>query len=217
MEAGLAELSAGKQELARREEELSAGLKEIEEGEAALADARVQLADGKAQLEEAKAELADGEAELADAKAEYEEGKAEAEAELADAQAEIDEARAEVDELELPQWHVLDRTSVQSYVEYDGDADKIHAIGQVFPVVFFLVAALVSLTTMTRMVEEKRTEIGTMKALGYGTLSIAAKYIGYALSATFIGSVLGFLIGEKAIPWVIITTYKILYVNLTAC
>ncbi len=216
VEAGLAELSAGKQELARREAELSAGLQEIEEGEAALADARAQLADGKAQLEEAKAELADGEAELADAKAEYEEGKAEAEAELADAQAEIDEARAEVDELELPQWHVLDRTSVQSYVEYDGDADKIHAIGQVFPVVFFLVAALVSLTTMTRMVEEKRTEIGTMKALGYGTLSIAAKYIGYALSATFIGSVLGFLIGEKAIPWVIITTYKILYVNLTA-
>ncbi len=210
--AAISQLEAG---IEAGEAELAAGRQEIADGEAQLEAARQQLADGEAQLEEARQEIADGEAEIQDAKTEYEEAKTEAETELADAQAELDDAREEVEELELPEWYVLDRTSVQSYVEFDSDADNIGAIGNVFPVIFFLVAALVSLTTMTRMVEEKRTEIGTMKALGYGTMSIAAKYIGYALSATLIGSVLGFLIGGKFIPWVIITAYKILYVNLT--
>ena len=211
---GEAALRAGKEELAAAEVKLAAARGELRSGEEELESGRAELADGEEALADAKEELADGERELSDAREEYEEAKAEAEEKLSDARKEIDDAREELDDLEEPEWYVLDRESVPSYVEFDSDADRIGAIGKVFPVVFFLVAALVSLTTMTRMVEEKRTEIGTMKALGYGTLSIASKYVFYAMSATLAGSVLGFLVGEKALPWVIITTYKILYGNL---
>ena len=216
--AGVAEgekaLEAGRRELAAGETRLEASRQELLDGERELAEGRQEIADGEEALAEAKETLADGEKELSDGWEAYEEAKAEADEKLADGEQELADARAELEDLEMPEWYVLDRDSVQSYVEFDSDADRIGAIGKVFPVVFFLVAALVSLTTMTRMVAEKRTEIGTMKALGYSTMSIASKYIFYALTATLAGSVLGFLVGEKALPWVIITTYKILYTNL---
>lgn len=113
-----------------------------------------------------------------------------------------------------PEWYILDRNSIPSYVSYSEDANRIGAIGKVFPIIFFLVAALVSLTTMTRMVEEERTQIGTLKALGYSKLSIASKYIMYALFATIAGSILGGVIGSKLFPYIIITAYQIMYVNL---
>ncbi|MCI8464727.1 MAG: ABC transporter permease [Lachnospiraceae bacterium] len=207
-------LRSGREELSSAEARLVSARAEIRSGEEELERGRSELSDGEKALLEAREKLADGEQELASAKEEYEEARAEAEEQLSDARKEISDAREELELLEEPEWYVLDRDSVQSYVEFDSDADRIGAIGKVFPVVFFLVAALVSLTTMTRMVEEKRTEIGTMKALGYGTFSIASKYVFYALSATLAGSVLGFLVGEKALPWVIITAYKILYGNL---
>lgn len=111
-------------------------------------------------------------------------------------------------------WYVLDRNSVESYVEYGLDSNRIGAIGKVFPAIFFLVAALVSLTTMTRMVEEERIQIGTMKALGYSKGSIISKYLWYALSASLLGSILGVLIGSKVLPGVILKAYSILYVNI---
>ncbi len=215
IETGEAVLKMGWQKIYAAEAAAEAARTEIADGEEQLASARREIEDGEEKLADGRKELADGEQTLADAKQEYADAKAEADEKIADARAEIDDARAELEDLELPEWYVLGRDSVQSYVEFDNDADRIGAIGKVFPVVFFLVAALVSLTTMTRMVEEKRTEIGTMKALGYSTLSIASKYIGYAVSASLIGSILGFLTGEKLLPWVIITTYKILYGNLT--
>lgn len=208
-------LAAARSELEAGENQLAEAKAKLEEGENQLQSAKAQIADGEAQLLDAKQELAENEETLNDARADYAEAKADAEQQLSDGEQELDDARAELDKLKLPEWYVLGRDTVQSYVEYDSDADRIGAIGKVFPVIFFLVAALVSLTTMTRMVEEKRTEIGTMKALGYSTLSIAAKYLGYAVSASVLGSVLGFLVGEKLLPWVIITSYKILYVNLT--
>ena len=100
------------------------------------------------------------------------------------------------------------------YTSYGENADRMRAIGKVFPVIFFLVAALISLTSMTRMVEEQRTQIGTMKALGYGKAAIASKYIGYALLASAIGSVMGFLIGEKIFPFIIIYAYGIMYLHI---
>ena len=112
------------------------------------------------------------------------------------------------------EWYVFDRDSIQTYAEYGQDANRIGAIGEVFPLIFFFVAALVSLTTMTRMVEEERTQIGTLKALGYTKLAIAAKYILYGCSAAVIGSVFGVLIGQHVLPKVIITAYAILYNNL---
>ena len=114
----------------------------------------------------------------------------------------------------MPEWMVTDREELPEYTDYGDNADRLRNIGQVFPVIFFLVAALISLTTMTRMVEEQRTQIGTLKALGYKKSAIAAKYICYAFFATLLGSVLGMLIGEKIIPYIIITAYGIMYHNV---
>jgi putative ABC transport system permease protein len=126
----------------------------------------------------------------------------------------IRDSEQKLSELKAPEWYVLDRTSIESYVEYEQNADRIGAIGKVFPVIFFLVAALISLTTMTRMVEEERIQIGTLKALGYSKKTIAGKYILYALFATLGGSITGALIGLKLLPTVIITAYKMLYRSL---
>lgn len=111
-------------------------------------------------------------------------------------------------------WYIYDRSVLPEYTGYGDNADRMKAIGQVFPVLFFLVAALISLTTMTRMVEEQRTLIGTFKALGYGRHSIVGKYIGYAFLATVGGSVLGVLAGEKILPYIIITAYGTLYPHM---
>ena len=109
---------------------------------------------------------------------------------------------------------MLSREANESYAEFDQDADRIASIGKVFPVIFFLVAALVSLTTMTRMVEEERGQIGLLKALGYSKGAILAKYAWYAFLATFAGSIVGVLIGEKLLPYIIIVAYGMMYDNL---
>ena len=111
-------------------------------------------------------------------------------------------------------WYILDRNSIEAYVEYEQNADRIGAIGNVFPAIFFLIAALISLTTMTRMVEEERTQIGVLKALGYTKKSIAMKYLLYAFLATIGGSLFGAAVGLKVLPTVIITAYKSLYANI---
>ena len=136
------------------------------------------------------------------------------EEEIAEALEEIEESEAELDDVEEGQWYVLDRTYLQDYTGYESDAEKISNIGKVFPVIFFIVAALVCLTTMTRMVDEERTQIGTLKALGYGKGTIISKYIIYALIATLSGSVIGCVIGSVSLPLIIINVYKLLYDNL---
>ncbi|MGB4659434.1 MAG: FtsX-like permease family protein [Mobilitalea sp.] len=140
--------------------------------------------------------------------------KADAEEEFTKAEVEITDAEADLAKLELPTWYVLDRSSIEAYAEFEQNADRIGAIGKVFPAIFFLVAALISLTTMTRMVEEERIEIGTLKALGYSKKSIATKYILYALLASLGGSIFGSMIGLKVLPTVIITAYKMMYPNI---
>ncbi len=230
-----AQLDAGAEELAASKEQLDAAqalieesngqigkaVEQLAEAEQELSEAEQEIADGRQELEKARQELSEAEQEIADAQAELEEGeadyekaKAEADAEIADAQAELEEARQELADLEVPTWYVLDRQYIASFVDYGQNAERIGAIGEVFPVIFFLVAALVCLTTMTRMVEEERTQIGTLKALGYGRGSIAAKYILYALISSLLGSLIGLVVGQKLLPAVIITTYKILYADL---
>lgn len=129
-------------------------------------------------------------------------------------EAKIQEAEQEIDEIPEAKSYVYDRSTLPEYSGYGENADRMRAIGRVFPVIFYLVAALISLTSMTRMVEEQRMAIGTMKALGYGKMTIAKKYIGYALLATVGGSIFGFLIGEKILPYIIIYAYEILYHHL---
>ncbi|MCC8103127.1 MAG: FtsX-like permease family protein [Clostridiales bacterium] len=201
------------------------GLKQLEEGRQEIADARAELDDALEEIAEAEEEIADAESEIADGWNDYYEGKAEAEQKIADAQQEIAEAEEEIADaqqkiadaeeeladLDYPEWYVYDRSCLPENTGYGENADRMTNIAQVFPVIFFLVAALISLTTMTRMVEEERTQIGTLKALGYGKWDIAKKYLKYAFWATACGSIFGVLFGEKVFPWVIIKAYQIMY------
>lgn len=232
LEEGKAALASAKQatedKFASGDEQIAAAEAKIRASEAELSSAASQIASGRSQIEAAKntiteketslaqaeAELADGRAELESGRKEYETQKADAEKELADAQIKIDDAKAEVDKIEDQEWYVNDRDVLAEYTSYGENADRMRAIGEVFPELFFLVAALISLTTMTRMVEEERTQIGTLKALGYGKGAIAGKYLMYAFLATMGGSIFGVLIGEKLFPFVIIYSYQIMYTHL---
>ncbi len=192
------ELASGQAEIEANEKKISDGEKEIEENDKKLSDGEKEIKENEKKLEDAKKEIEDGEKELADGKKEYE------------------DAKKEVDELEEPEWLITDRNDLPEYSDYGDNADRIRNIGQVFPVIFFLVAALISLTTMTRMVEDQRTQIGTLKALGYSKFAIMSKYINYALLATVGGSICGVLIGEKILPYIIISAYGIMYHNMAS-
>lgn len=218
LDTGWAELNASRSQLADGESQLADGRTE-------LADARRKLADGRQQIADAQKEIAENEQKLADGWADYEKGRQEAEdeiaegeqkirdaeEELADAEQKIADAEKELADLKYPKWYVYDRNELPDNAGFGDNADRLTNIAKVFPVIFFLVAALISLTTMTRMVEEERTQIGTMKALGYSKKDIAFKYLKYAFYATMGGSVFGVLVGEKILPWVIVNAYGILY------
>ncbi len=225
-----AEIADGRREIADGEAQLADSRKALDAQFAQLENSAAMLppavyAASKAQLDaaldeldkakeriaEAKAELDEGEAKLIDSRAEYQEAKAEAEAEFADAEAEIADAKADVEALEAPEWYVLDRNANVSFVSFDSNAEKIAAIARIFPLFFFLVAALVSLTTMTRMIEEERTQIGILKALGYSRAGIMSKYILYAGVSGLLGSATGLAIGLVLFPSVIWNAYKIMY------
>ena len=225
---GEAQIGQGRQELESQKAVLEQSRQQIVSGAAQIADAKSQLADGEAQiadarktLEDAAAELADGRAqleekeqELADAKQEYEDAYAKAQPELADARQQIADGEQELADLAVPQWYVTDRDDITSAKGFADDSQRIDNLGQVFPLMFFLVAALISLTTMTRMVEEQRQQIGTLKALGYRDGAIALRYFSYAMMSTVTGAVIGVVIGEKLFPWVIMNAYGMLYLGL---
>ena len=209
------QLAEGYEELTDGEVEYADGVKEYEDGLAELADGRQELADkvadAKIELADAKAELLDGEQEYRDGLAEYEDGKAEAAEEIADAEEEIAKARRDVAEIEECQWYLLDRNTNMGYMSYSMDADRMGNLAAVFPLIFFLVAALVCLTTMTRMVEEQRVAIGGLKALGYTRGAIAIKYVGYGFLASAIGALIGLAIGLTLLPWIICSAWAIMY------
>lgn len=212
--SGNEQIAAAEAKIRASESELSSAASQIASGRSRIEDAKNTITEQEASLAQAEAELADGRAELESGRKEYETQKADAEKELADAQIKIDDAKAEVDEIEDQEWYVNDRDVLAEYTSYGENADRMRAIGEVFPELFFLVAALISLTTMTRMVEEERTQIGTLKALGYGKGAIAGKYMMYAFLATMGGSIFGVLIGEKLFPYVILYSYQIMYTHL---
>ena len=175
------------------------------------ADLDRELAEGRQKLDDAEQELRDGEAEYADGLKEYEDAKADAEQELADAKKELDDAQAEIDDIEQGEWYVLGRDTLAGYVTYGDDSQRMSNLANVFPLIFFLVAALACLTTMTRMVEEQRTQIGCLKALGFTRRAISVKYIGYAFAASFFGGIVGAVAGCVVIPLVIYNAWKIMY------
>ena len=225
------QITDGKSQIATARSQLDSTKSQITDGKAQILSAWALLNEKEDTLNASKAQLASGEQELADGRSEYEQAAKEAEEQITDGQAKITDgekqltdakqqiadAKAEIKKIENPKWYVQTREdALTEYQGYGDNADRMRSIGKVFPVLFFLVAALISLTTMTRMVEEQRVQIGTMKALGYGKAAIAGKYIGYALIATLGGSIFGVLAGEKILPFIIIYAYMILYKHLPA-
>ena len=216
-----AALDEQEEQLKTAEAQFGGSTPEIEAGKTKIAEAREQLSEGEKELETKESELAkaeetikENETKLADGRKDYEEAKKEAEDKIAEGEDKIADAEADLAALEFPAWTVSDRNDMTDYSGYADNANQMKSLGAVFPVLFFLVAALISLTTMTRMVEEERTQIGTLKALGYSKSSIAGKYVFYALLATVGGSVLGILAGEKIFPYVIIDAYRIMYQHM---
>lgn len=187
---------------------LADGQKQLAEGQAELirqrADALTQLNDAQNQLDDALAQIADGQAEL-------DEGRATLEEERADAAEQIADARDQVAAVEQATWYVQDRSSLGSFSSVDSDASSIEAIARIIPVIFFIVAILVSLTTATRMVDEERVLIGLYKALGYSKARILSKYLVYSVSAALIGGIIGDIAGFVVIPYILFYIFQAMY------
>ena len=205
--SGDAQLAAGKSELYTQS---IIGQLQLQGGRAQLEAAKEQLESGKAELE---AQKASGKEELEDAREEYNSAKAEAEEALADAEKELENGESGIKQLEglSSTWYVFNRDDNPGYSTYSQNADRLDAVASVFPLFFLLVAVLVCATTMTRLIEEKRTEIATLKALGYGSGSIILKYILYSLIAAVTGSIIGIAIGVMTLPFIIYNAYKIMF------
>ena len=204
LDAAAAELTAGETELDAAESELNAALNAFPAQQRQLSEARAELNDGEA-------DYAEGLREYNDAKADAERELAEAEQELLDGERELIDAELEVEEQLRLEVYTLNRSANQGYVTFENDTSIIDAISNAFPVFFALIAALVCVTTMTRMVNEERTLIGTMKAMGYSGGAIMGKYLAYAGSSSLLGCVAGFFLGTWVIPRVISAAYAIMY------
>ena len=212
VEAGMTEIdnqiASGRQELQKAEVQIDSARKQIQSQEASLQQTKnktyTQIANARKELEASKQEIVDAEAELETSRAEFNTKIQEAEGKLID-------AREKVSEIEKAEWYILDRQQNAGYSSYIQDTESIENLSIVFPIVFFAIAALVSLTSMTRMVEEERQEIGTLKALGYNKFHIMLKYIIYSSLACIIGGVIGMNIGFQLLPRIIWDMYEMMY------
>lgn len=206
-----AQLAQAKTEIQDGERQLAEGEQELAKAEGELQEAQRKLRDAEKELEEGRRELEEGRTELEEGQAEYDEAYEEFVNEIADAEKEIAEAQEEIDDLETPDTYVLGRDTNIGYVCFESDSSIVDGIANVFPVFFFLVAALVCMTTMNRMVEEQRTQIGVLKALGYGEAAIMGKFLFYSGSAALTGCLGGYFLGIHVFPYVIWYTYGIMY------
>lgn len=225
-------LEVHRQKRAEVDAELEPYRKQLEDAKAQLDSGYAQIAAGQAELDAAREMISSGGAQLEAAKKQYEQGKAEAERgfaeaekELASGKAQLDTAKAELDkgaaELDSAEkqikninhadTYVLDRDTNAGYVCFESDTNVVQSVASVFPVFFFLVAALVCLTTMTRMIADQRTQIGIMKALGYSSGAIIGKYMFYSGSATVLGSIFGIAAGSFAFPAIVWFGYGLIY------
>lgn len=202
------QIASAKEQIASARQQLEVGKAGIQEGKDALIKAGEELSKKEKEIAEAKETTEQGTLDYEEAGREFEEKIAEGEKELA-------RARADIDAIEEPASYVLDRTTNIGYACFESDSDIVEGIAEVFPVFFFMVAALVCITTMNRMVEEQRSQIGIWKALGYTEAAVMSKYMIYSGSAALIGCITGYLAGTWAFPQVIWKAYSIMY-NLPA-
>ena len=205
------QLEQAQQQLDEAKAQLDASRAELDAGWQAYDDGEAQYAAGAQELADAYVELTDGEKDYRKGQREYEDGKAEADEKIADAQEKITDARREVADIESCEWYLFSRSYNPGYTGFGQDADRMANLASVFPIIFFLVAALVCLTTMTRMVEEQRVQIGSLKAMGYSGLAISRKYLFYGLLPSLTGGVFGLVIGYILFPKMIFTAYQIMY------
>lgn len=218
LDAGREQLSDAKRKLKEAEEEIADGFLQIEEGIGQWEDGMRQWSEGEAELLEGEAELADAEIELADGwkeyndgLKEYEEGYQEFLTEIADAEIKIADAEEEIADIEEPDSYILGRETNVGYACMENDSSIVNGIANVFPVFFYAVAALVCMTTMNRMIEEQRTQIGVLKALGYSETAIMGKYLFYSGAAAISGCIVGYFFGTWFFPFVIWIAYSTLY------
>ena len=214
-EASASALAEAETMLADSEARLKVGetayAKNRQAAEDAIAEAEQELEDAEQELSRGETDYEDGLREYEDARAEADRRFAEAEQELADGQQKVDEAREKLGELEKPSTYVLDRTANIGCATLDNDMGIVRGVSRVFPLFFFLVAALVCVTTMTRMVDEQRTQNGVLKALGYRSGAIIGQYLAYAGSASLLGCIAGFLLGSRLLPMALWRVYQIMY------
>lgn len=213
-----AELEAAAGQLSSAESQLAAAKQQIEDGKNALAAAEAELTDGESQLAAAKEQIEEkedqleaAETELADGLLQYQENQSKFDEQMQEADDQIADAQSKIDEIEKPETYVLDRNTNVGYVCLKNDSGVVKGIANVFPVFFFLVAALICMTTMNRMVEEQRTQIGVLKALGFSEGRIMGKYLFYSGSAAISGTLIGYVLGIHFFPLVITTAYGIVY------
>lgn len=215
-------ISLSKSELSKQQQILKDAENKLNEAKLTIEQNELKIQQGQKQIEEseklidkefknAEAKIEQGKKELNKAQKTLDANRENAEKELSKAKLKIDDAQIEIEKIEHPVWYVLDRDSHRSFVEYEGCANSIDALAKIFPVFFFAVAALVCLTTMTRMVDEQRINIGTLKALGYTIIDIAKKYIMYSFTASLAGSILGLLLGFTLFPIIIFYSYGMMY------
>lgn len=205
IESGRTALENGKAELETQKTE---GFNKLVEAENSLDTAQSQYDEGVKELENQKTE---GQQKLDDAQNEYDKEKTKADEKFTEAEEEINDAQKELDKLSAPEWYVFTRDENPGYSSFSLNADRLDAVASVFPVFFLLVAVLVCVTTMTRLIEEKRTEIATLKALGYSNISIITKFVIYALIAAILGSIVGTVLGVCSLPFIIYNAYKIMF------
>ena len=211
-------LTESRVQLDASQSQLATGRQQIEENRTKLTESRTQMEDGKRQLAEAQEEITQAEQEiekneqaLADGWREYEDGVAKLESETAEAEQKIADAEEELADVEEPKVYVLDRSTNAGYASFESDVSIVEGVAKIFPVFFFLIAALVCSTTMTRMVDDERTQIGTLRAMGYTESAILSKYMIYSGSAAGLGAAIGYFLGSRLFPMAIWTAYGMLY------
>lgn len=215
--SGKEEIKNQKQMLNEYVEQLEEGKEEYSKGVEELGEQKQELKNNKKTAESrfisAQNEIDNGWKELKENESKFNEEKEEAFKEIEDAEEEIAKNEKDLEDLSV-KIYALNLETNEGYVSYKSDCDSVSTIGKVFPIIFFLVAALVSLTAMTRMVEENRGNIGTYKSLGYSKYKISLKYLLYSISATLSGAILGTIIGSYTLPWIVAKTYGILYTTM---
>ncbi|MGP1612058.1 MAG: FtsX-like permease family protein [Catonella sp.] len=217
LESGKKEIEEGKSTLVEKKAELEDAGRKIWENEEKLTEAWQELSDGKKELDKAKEKLAKSKEKLEKAEKKYNKELPKANKKLEKGRKKLAKAKRDVADIKEPDFYVIDRNMMEGYVSFKQNTERMDSLGNVFPVIFFLVAALVSLTAMTRMVDESRMSMGILKALGYSSLSISMKYIFYALLATLGGGIIGVLLGERFLPLLIIKSYGTLFTGMPYC